>query len=102
LNFMNECGLNQYLKNVEPKVDLDESHTLYKKSIIITGFRDESLADALKSVGAKLGSSVSKNTFAVLVKDKDEDTGKANDARKLGVPLYTPEEFKNIYFTQAS
>jgi NAD-dependent DNA ligase len=52
----------------------------------------------LKNVGAKLGSSVSKNTFAVLVKDKDEETGKANDARALGVPLYTPEEFKIKYF----
>jgi len=100
LNFMNECGLDQYLKKVEPKVDLDESHPLYKKSIVMTGFRDESLADALKSVGAKLGSSVSKNTFAVLVKDKDEDTGKANEARKLGIALYTPEEFKSKYFNQ--
>jgi NAD-dependent DNA ligase len=66
----------------------------------MTGFRDESLGEALKNVGAKLGSSVSSKTFAVLVKDKEEDTGKANEARKLGIALYTPEEFKSKYFSQ--
>jgi NAD-dependent DNA ligase len=71
LNFVNECGLDEYLKKAEQKdgqkVQVDESNPLYKKSIVMTGFRDESLTDALKSVGAKLGSSVSKNTFAVLI-----------------------------------
>jgi NAD-dependent DNA ligase len=59
----------------------------------MTGFRDSELQENLKNVGAKLGSSVSKNTFVVLVKDIDEDTGKAADARKLGIPLLTPEGF---------
>jgi NAD-dependent DNA ligase/DNA polymerase/3'-5' exonuclease PolX len=100
LDFMKECGLNQLLEKVEQKADVDETHPLYKKSIVMTGFRDESLGEALKSVGAKLGSSVSSKTFAVLVKDKEEDTGKANEARKLDIPLYTAEEFKSKYFNQ--
>ena len=100
LDFMKECGLEQLLEKVEQKAQLDDSHPLYKKSIVMTGFRDESLGEALKSVGAKLGSSVSSKTFAVLVKDKEEDTGKANEARKLGIALYTPEEFKSKYFSQ--
>ena len=66
----------------------------------MTGFRDTSIQEALKNVGAKLGSSVSKNTFLVLVKDLSEDTGKAADAKKLGVPLMTPEEFKAKYLTK--
>jgi NAD-dependent DNA ligase/DNA polymerase/3'-5' exonuclease PolX len=98
LDFMKECNLDNLLEKVEQKLAVDESHPLYQKSIVMTGFRDENLGLMLKNVGAKLGSSVSKNTFAVLVKDKDEDTGKANDARALGVPLYTPEEFKSKYF----
>ena len=63
----------------------------------MTGFRDTALQEELKDVGAKLGSSVSSKTFVVLVKDKEEDTGKANEARKLGVPLMTPEEFTIKY-----
>jgi NAD-dependent DNA ligase len=98
LDFMKECNLDHLLEKGEKKLAVDESHPLYQKSIVMTGFRDENLGLMLKNVGAKLGSSVSKNTFAVLVKDKDEDTGKANDARALGVPLYTPDEFKSKYF----
>lgn len=98
LDFMKECNLDSKLGQVVQKSELDESHPLFQKSIVMTGFRDENLGLMLKNIGAKLGSSVSKNTFAVLVKDKDEDTGKANDARNLGVPLYTPEEFKSKYF----
>jgi NAD-dependent DNA ligase len=75
----------------------DPSHPLFGKTIVMTGFRDAAIQQALKDVGAKLGSSVSKNTFLVLVKDLEEDTGKAADAKKLGIKLMTPEEFKAQY-----
>jgi NAD-dependent DNA ligase len=65
----------------------------------MTGFRDTKILEALKNVGAKLGSSVSKNTFVVLVKDLDEDTGKTFDAKKLGIPLMTPSQFVEKYFS---
>jgi DNA ligase (NAD+) len=80
-------------QEVTEKKQVDESHPLFGKTIVMTGFRDTQIQEDIKNVGAKLGSSVSKNTFIVLVKDKDEDTGKASDARKLGVTLMTPEEF---------
>ena len=76
---------------------MDQSHPLYGKKIVMTGFRDKELVATIEALGASTGSSVSKNTFVVLVKDKDEDTGKADQARKLGVPLMTPEEFKDKY-----
>jgi len=79
------------------KKNIDETHPLFGKSIVITGFRDTDIQDTIKNVGAKLGSSVSSKTFIVLVKNKDEDTGKAEEARKLGIPLMTPEEFKEKY-----
>jgi NAD-dependent DNA ligase len=63
----------------------------------MTGFRDAIIQEALKNVGAKLGSSVSKNTFLVLVKDLEEDTGQAADAKKLGIQLMTPDQFKSQY-----
>ena len=55
------------------------------KKIVLTGFRDKNLLDRLKKIGAEPSGSVTKNTFAVIVKDKDEDTGKADQARKLGI-----------------
>ena len=102
INFIKEAGLSKKLaQEVTEKKQVDESHPLFGKTIVMTGFRDTQIQEDIKNVGAKLGTSVSKNTFIVLVKDKDEDTGKAADARKLGVTLMTPEEFVKKYFTTA-
>ena len=103
IEFMKECGLEQKLNMKSPeaamnhKKEIDESHILYKKSIVMTGFRDKELEEKLKTVGAKVSSSVSKNTFVLLTKNKDESTGKIEDAKKNGVPIMTPEEFSQKY-----
>jgi DNA ligase (NAD+) len=100
INFIKEAGLSKKLaQEVTEKKQVDESHPLFGKTIVMTGFRDTQIQEDIKNVGAKLGSSVSKNTFIVLVKNTDEDTGKAADARKLGVTLMTPEEFVKKYFS---
>ena len=78
----------------EPK---DVSNPLYDKSIIITGFRNKGLSDELKAIGAKESSAVSKNTFAVIVKNKDDTTGKLDVARQKNIPIYTVEEFKDKF-----
>ena len=113
IKFMQQCGLEGKLGS---KVSLTKgvpltqvpltqvatvantSNPLYQKTIVMTGFRSKDLSAKLKAVGAKEGSSVSKNTFVVLLKDKNEDTTKANEARKLGIPLMTPDEFSAKYF----
>jgi NAD-dependent DNA ligase/DNA polymerase/3'-5' exonuclease PolX len=101
VNFVKEAGLMKKLGEggMVEKKDVDQSHPLFGKSIVMTGFRDAAIQEALKNIGAKLGSSVSSKTFVVLVKDKEEDTGKANEARKLGVPLMTPQEFTSKYLS---
>ena len=65
----------------------------------MTGFRDAELQNRLKEVGAKVGSSVSKNTFILLVKNLEEDTGKAAEARKLGIQIMTPKQLEEKYLT---
>ena len=98
INFIKEAGLVKKLAiSAKSKKQADESHPLFGKSVVMTGFRDAELQNEIKEIGAKIGSSVSSKTFVVLVKDKDEDTGKAAEARKLGVPLMTPQEFRNKY-----
>ena len=101
IQFIRETGLTHKLEEVEAQASKEEekdtSNPLFGKTIVMTGFRDTSIQEALKNVGAKLGSSVSKNTFVVLVKDLAEDSGKAQDAKKLGIQLMTPEEFRTKY-----
>ena len=96
LQFLKDANLEKKLSQ-EKATSIDQSHPLYNKTIVMTGFRDKELEDKLKLLGAKMGSSVSKNTFVVLVKDLEEDTGKANEARKIGVPLMTPDAFIQKY-----
>ena len=79
------------------KKNIDQAHPLFNKSIVLTGTRDNAVIDFLKNVGAKQSSSVSKNTFLVIAKNKDEDTGKAEEARKINVPIMSVEEFIQTY-----
>ena len=53
---------------------------------------NKELEEKLKSVGAKVGSSVSKNTYLVVAKNKDDETGKVLEAKKLGVNVVSLEE----------
>jgi NAD-dependent DNA ligase len=100
LKFLEECGLQDKLnfKSATPVVR-DETHPLFGKSIVMTGFRDKELEEKLKVVGAKLGSSVSKNTFVVLTKDVNENTGKVQDAKSKNVLIMTPEDFTAKYLS---
>ena len=100
IDFIEVAKLQTKLSDIpilEPK---DESHPLYDKTVIITGFRDKELSEQLKSFGAKESSSVTKNTFAVIVKNKDEDTGKTEAAKEKNIPIYTIDEFKEKYDLQ--
>jgi NAD-dependent DNA ligase len=98
--FLTECGLQNKLK--KPKVILveeetDVTHPLYNKTVVLTGTRDKTIIDILKNVGANQGTSVSKNTHLVVTKSKDDGTGKAEEAKKLGIPLMSVEEFIATY-----
>ena len=68
------------------------------EKIVITGFRDSDLEKAIKSVGGEMSSSVSKKTFKVIVKNMDEDSGKADLGRKYGV-LITKDKFISDYLS---
>ena len=107
IDFIKDCNLEYKLHTKEqPKNEdkvLDQpfikvDSPLYNKTIIMTGFRDKNLEYQIKNAGAKLGSSVSKNTHLVIVKHLEEDTSKTSDAKKLGVPLITVDDFNKKYF----
>jgi len=104
IDFLKECGLEykitqtEIAANNENITEIDTTHPLYGKSIIMTGFRDKDLETRIKNLGAKLSGSVSKNTFLVLVKSMEEDTGKIIDAKRLGITIMLVDEFKHKYF----
>ena len=79
----------------------DKSNILFDKSIVITGFRDKELSQKLKDIGAKESTSVSKNTFALIVKNKialeEDKSSKILKAEKLNIPIYTLDNFKEVF-----
>jgi len=97
--FIKECGLEYKLSEIPKRTEknYDESHPLFGKSILMTGFRDKELEKQIIDVGGKIASSVSKNTFVVLVKDLDEKSGKIETAKKLGVDVLSRDDFIKIY-----
>ena len=98
VKWANEAKVSKRLVYEKPKLSTHvKDNILYGKSIVMTGFRDKELSDKIEKYGAKIGSSVSKNTFVLLVKDIDENTGKAEQARKLDITIMTPEMFKTKY-----
>ncbi len=96
LEFIKATHLEKKLKITKKKVDV--KHPLFDKNIVMTGFRDKDLADRIAAVtGKSLKTAVSKSTFVVLVKDIDEDTGKAEEARALDIPIMTANKFTQKY-----
>jgi DNA ligase (NAD+) len=99
IQFMKETGLTNKLDfGFKEKMVVCQEHVLYGKTIVMTGFRDALFQDKMKEIGAKLGSSVSSKTFAVLVKDSGlESSTKVTDANKLNIPVMTLNEFRENY-----
>jgi len=79
------------------KEQVDSSHPLFGKTVVLTGTRDKVVIELLDKVGAKQGSSVSKNTHLVIRKSKEDNTSKVEDAFKLNIPVLVVEEFLSQY-----
>jgi len=95
--FLIDCDLEDMLYMTDNNTDNSVTHELNGKTIVLTGTRDKTIIDFLKSVGANQGSSVSKNTHMVIAKDLNDDTGKVETAKKLGIELISVTDFITKY-----
>jgi len=99
LFFVEVKGLNvQTSVPVLQALACDELHPLFKKTVVLTGFRDKDLLQQLKDVGAIQGTSISKNTFALVVKQSGETGSKIGNAKNAGVPIFFLGDFVKKYF----
>ena len=103
LEFMNQCKLTyKYGEKPEEKAEdsvneENKDHPLYMKKIVMTKVRDKEIIDKLALYGSTMENKVDKNTFALIVKSKDDVSNKTKKAEELGVPIFTPEEFIEKY-----
>lgn len=85
----------------QPKVQTEVSPAIAinGKTFVITGKlsrkRDEIKAE-IESLGGKVTGSVSSKTDYLICNDKNSTTGKSADAKRLGIPVITEEEYLNL------
>ena len=95
--FLEECDLEDKLYEDVVEKKVESSHPLHNKTVVLTGTRDKNIIEFLTLIGANQGSSVNKNTMLVVAKDKDDVTGKVQDARRLNIPIMSVNEFIEMY-----
>ena len=78
-----------------PKVEINDN--FYNKTFVVTGtlkkYTRQEIEDRIESLGGKTVDSVSKKTSVVIVGEKPGS--KYDKALKLGIPIWTEEEFKD-------
>ena len=83
---------------IDEAKEIDENNPFYNKTIVITGsfadFSRDELSDKMKSFGAKVTGSVSKNTDILLCGEKAGS--KLKKATDLGVKVITEQELLEL------
>jgi NAD-dependent DNA ligase len=106
MEFLKETKLENKLHSqttfsfiLQPQDEIDSSHVLYNKHIIMSKVRDKKIIEELKKVGGILDDNIGKNTFVLIVKSHEDESNKTKYAKTHGIPIMTPEEFSATYLT---
>ena len=106
LNFIVELMKEQnkvnlsYLFTKSKKLNTITKDNIFKnKKIVLTGFRDQKIQDFVEESGGSILSSVSKNTYLLIIKDNKsvESNAKYIMAKKLNIDIITKDEFYKRY-----
>jgi DNA ligase (NAD+) len=85
------------VKNLSPYITLQKRENVSNKlrggKFVFSGFRDKNLEEEIKKRQGNVVTSVSKNTTALIVKNKNVVQGKMKKAMELGVDVYSVDEF---------
>ena len=99
LKFLHEANLENKLTNIyiSKQIPIKE-HELNNKKIVTTGFRfDKQMLEKLSLIGVKIQDTINKQTDMLIIKDKDEDSGKVILAKEKGINIITKNEFLEKY-----
>ena len=108
LEFVEECHVENKIREPTPtpmqtptpavQTPAIAGHALCGKKIVMTKVRDKEIIDFLAKAGATLEDSMKKDTMVLIVKSKEDVSNKTEYATKNGIPMMTPDEFKQTYF----
>lgn len=91
---------NEFIKDlpitISKKVEVESNDSSLEGQVyVFTGVRDKELESVLVSKGAKIGSSVSKNTTHLVVKAVGSGSSKEVKAIELGIQIISIDDLKN-------
>jgi DNA ligase (NAD+) len=87
----------KFYDSIKPYISLEEKKTIKSNKLndiifVFTGFRDKESEIKIVSQGGKVGSSVSKNTNYLVIKDDTVESTKIDKAKEIGVKIITKEQ----------
>lgn len=94
LAFLKETKLEDKLKK---NIQKENNGKLFGKSIVLSGFRDKDLEQKIQKEGGTIASSISKNTFYLIIKDDGKETTKTKKAKEFGVSILLKENVHSIF-----
>ena len=98
--FADEMKIDYMNHNIiESETDDESKHVLSKKLIVFTGGKVSEIVDYIAKSGGIIENLVTKETFALIAHDKNSESTKTKKAVKLGIPVYSIEEFKNLFLS---
>lgn len=100
IEFLKDIGLEYKLSQPSQKTEqiINKQNPLYEKKIVMTGFRDKEIEEFITKSGGEISSSVSKSTFKLIVKDKNDNSSKIKKAKEINpLIILTKEEFIDMY-----
>ena len=100
LDFLNK-NLNetQIKKILSPtKKEIISNHILYKKTIVMTGFRNQELTKKIENVGGVISNIITNKTFLLITNNSNIINTKMREAKKINIPILSIEEFIQQYF----
>ena len=100
LDFLNKILNETQLKKIlsPNKKEIISNHILYKKTIVMTGFRNQELSEKIENVGGVIGNIITNKTFLLITKNSNIINTKMREAKKINIPILSLEEFLQQYF----
>jgi NAD-dependent DNA ligase len=105
MDFLKECGLEKKLyidsntkSNALLETNMDRSHPLFEKRIVMTKFRDPILKEKIVEKGGIIDENISKNTHVLIVKSKEDQSSKTKYAMDNNIIIMDANEFIQKYF----
>lgn len=83
-------------KVVSRETPININGPLSGKYFVFSGFRRSDLEKIIESKGGKIGSSVSKNTTHLVMKEVGTGSSKEKKALELGITIITVDDLENI------